>query len=191
MVALDAVLVKNPSDILRKRHRPRRRRLVNAADETAHCRCRGLTDRLACQQFVECPGKVILRRLRTRNADVVLIVDPASIADRPLGVQDENFRRALDSQLIGQDIIDVFQDGELDAGVFGKAGDLRNAVLLIGVDAQELDAFGLVVLGELGQARSIKLGNGTFAADERQHHGFFRRELLKRRFRAAIVAQRK
>ena len=120
-VALDAMLVKNPSDILRERHRSRRGRFVNAADETAHRRCCGLTDRLACQHFVECPGKVVLRRLGTRDADIVLIVDPASIADLALGVENENFGRALDSQLIGQDIIDIFQDGEFDAGIFGKA----------------------------------------------------------------------
>ena len=189
-VALDAMLVKNPGDIFREGHRSRGGRLVYATDETAHCRCRRLADRFARQQFIECRRQVVLRRLCPRNADVVLIVDPPAIADRSLAVQDENFRGALDSQLVGQDVIDVFQDGELDAGVLGKASDLRNAVLLIGVDTQELHALGLVSLGQLGQARSIKLGHRTFAADERQHDRLFRRELLQRRFRATVIAQR-
>ena len=76
-VALDAAPVENSSDILGESHRSRRRRLVYSADVTAHRRRRWLTDRLARQQFIESRGEVVLRRLRTRNADVVLIVDPA------------------------------------------------------------------------------------------------------------------
>ena len=49
----------------------------------------GLLTGLPASNSSSAAGQVVLRRLRPRNADVVLIVDPPAIADRSLGVQDD------------------------------------------------------------------------------------------------------
>src|SRR5262249_53338865 len=168
----EAVLLQDGSDVLRIGYRAFFGRRLDSADETTRRLCEWLAHRFACQKFLESNCQIPAGRLDAREANTILVIDAAPIANHLLVVEDKNLRGAHGSELIRHDIAYVLENRERDPAAFGILGDGRNRVLLIGVEAQESDFFRLEVSGQLGQTRTIELGYGTLATHEDDHDQF-------------------
>ena len=77
--------------------------------------------------------------------DGVLVVDAAAVADNAAFVEHEHFRRARGPEPVGEDVADVLQHGEGDVVGTHVTGHVADAVLGVGVDADEGDAARLVL----------------------------------------------
>ena len=143
-VAGDATVAEDPGHMLRVGDGRIGPGLGDPADLAADGLGPRRGDRPAGEQVVERRGELAPRRGRTMDAKAELVVDPPAIPDDPVRVQHEDLRRPLDGQPIGQLVAHVFQQRERQVVLPGKPGQRRGGILLIGVNAEESDAFLLV-----------------------------------------------
>src|SRR5262245_55182026 len=103
-MTFDAALAQNPADVLRVGDVAARLRPGQPADQTAdgwHARQGDLAFR---EQIAHGIREIAPNRLTTLYANVILIVDPSSVADNPLCIQNNGLRRAQGTQLVRDDV---------------------------------------------------------------------------------------
>ena len=179
-VAGDAVRLKDARDLSRIRHGSAIGRLRGPADRAADRRCPRRRDRSPGEDRLEGVDQVVPGGRRSMDADGVLIVDPAPIDDGSRPIQDEDLGRPLGPKAVGQAIADVLEDRERQIVLVGEPADRDRSVLLVGVDAEEANASLLEIAGDLGQPRSIGLGQGALGPQEREHDDLPVTSLVKR-----------
>jgi hypothetical protein len=108
-----------------------------------------LANRLSGEKFVQGDGQVPARRLGPGVADPKLIVHTAPVPNSSIRIEHENLRGSLSAKLIGNNIADIFQNGKIDMVSLGEMTDLRNPILLIGVNSQEGDAFRIKLTSQI------------------------------------------
>ena len=99
-------------------------------------------------------------------ADAELIVDAPLIADHALPIEDERLGRTLGAELIGDPIAGVLQDRKRQVVFACMLGNVRRAVLAIGVDCQELHAPGFIVLAHFGEPGKVRVVDRAFRAEK-------------------------
>ena len=62
------------------------------------------------QQVVKRRGQIAFGWRWTVHAEAELVVHPAAIADDPLFIEDEDLRRPLHGERVGQLVTDIFQE---------------------------------------------------------------------------------
>jgi hypothetical protein len=107
-----AVLLQKGSDVFAIGRRRFGLLVPNAANRTADGRRLGHRYGPVGQQSFDGVAQFRLCRLGAALADVVLIVDAAAIADLPLPIEDERFRRPLRAEAVGDDIARVLHKRE-------------------------------------------------------------------------------
>ena len=110
-------------------------------------------------------------RLAARHADAELIIDRSAVADYARLIEQEDLRRADRPEPVGNFVPQVLEDGEFDLRRANVVSDLGQRVLLIRVNADELDLFAVILLGELRQLRPVKTGERTVGAEKDDDDG--------------------
>ena len=172
-MALDAAAVEDRGDVLGERDRAVRGRLLRPADQAAGDVGRRLADRLAGEQFVQSagPGRGSCGLSRcTPTAYWSSIA--AAVADDPLVVEHEHFRRAAGAEAVGRQVVQVLQDREGDAVLAGIGGDLGDAVLRVRVDADEADALRAVLGSPTRPAAGRRASPAGIRCRRRRRRGF-------------------
>ena len=111
-MAGDAAIAEDPGDLLGVGDGRVPLGLRDPADPAAGGLGPRRGDRPAGQQVVERRGQVAPGRRRAVHAEAELVVDPAAIAHDPARVEDEDLRRPLDAQPVGQLVAHVLQQRE-------------------------------------------------------------------------------
>ena len=93
-MALDAMVVEHPRDLLGVGNLAGRRFVIHFADETADGRHGRSANRFAGQETIERGNEILFRNAGAREPDAVLIVDRATVSNRSLIVEHKHFWRA-------------------------------------------------------------------------------------------------
>ena len=113
-MAFHAAFLQNGGDVLRVSDLAALRLVPDPADETAWSFRRFLAYLFAAQQFVEGLNQVAMRGPGPREADAVLVVDAAPVADHAVFIEHEHLGRAQRPELVGQHVSHIFQNWEGD-----------------------------------------------------------------------------
>ena len=173
-MALDAVILHDPRDLVAVGHFAGfSAALEHAADQAAAGIGTGNAHVFAGQQFFQRVGQIRVvdfkLRIPAAGLNAVLIVDAPGVANLAIGIEHEHLRIAPGAHLVGQQIVEIFQEREFDLVRLGVLRHFGDRVLPIGIDSHEGHALGLVGFGHLGQPRAIQLAKRTLNAHERNH----------------------
>ena len=84
------------------------------------------------------------------------------------------------SSEVGDDVAGVLQDGERDAVLLACSATALGRLAGVGVDRQEDDALGLVLLGQLGQRGAVEVADRAVGAGEDQDDGLLAAKAVER-----------
>ena len=118
-----------------------------------------------------------------------LVVDPAVIDDAPLAIEHEHLRRALGAEGVGHFVARVLEHGDLELVLAGEGGQLRERVLLVGVDRDKRDARCGVFACQLLKPAGILSDERTFNANENDRHRLGLLQVVELELLAAKVGQ--
>src|SRR5436190_19081986 len=136
-MARHAALMQDGGYVLGIGYIARRSCPLNTAYEAANRRLSWLTDISAREQVVQGIANEVSRGGRTGIADAVLIIDPAPVADDPVGIDDKHLGGPLRAALIGDGVAGVLQNGKVDIGLPRVMRDFGQSVLLVRVNSDE------------------------------------------------------
>ena len=117
-------------------------------------------------------GQIAAADLRALDSHAELIVDPAAITNRALGVEHEDLGRAHGAKLVGQFAICVEQDRELDLALLDVALHVFGRVLHVRDDPHHGHPLLRNLRGNLGQPRTVHPGQWAFGPQERDDDQF-------------------
>ena len=108
-MALDATIRKEPSNLVGISDGSIRFWRARATDQAADGFGLCHAHRFTVEQFVECELQVLPLRLVFDVTDAELIIDATGIANSPLSIEHDHARRAINSELVGNAIADIFE----------------------------------------------------------------------------------
>ena len=88
------------------------------------------------------------------HAEAELVVNPPTIADDRIVIENKNLRRQFHVQPAGQFVPHVFQERKWQVQFLGKPGRCGRGVEPIRINADECDFFLLIVSRQLGEFRT-------------------------------------
>ncbi len=149
------------------RHRDQRR--LDSVEQTALDLGRRHLDRPIRQERIQCVADVILGRRITGLADLVLIIDGAAVTHPPGPIQNQDLRVSFHQSAVGNLVLGIFEDREVDAHLMDVPRNVLLAVMGIGADPQEHDALRFVVAIHLDQPGGVLVCHRTVGSDKDQH----------------------
>ena len=128
-MTLDAMLIEDSRDLIRKGDRTRRIGRSLATDEASNNLGRWSTHTPRSQQVVNRAGNERLLRLIADVADSVLIVDSTVVTHDAFFVENQNLWRASRSDLIGDSVIEILQNWKTNLVNPCIGRDFRNRIV--------------------------------------------------------------
>src|SRR5690606_9852851 len=110
---------------------------------------------------------VRLPAARRALVERVLIVDGAAIPERPFRIEDEDLRRALRAEHVGDLMALVLQDRKTDSMLLDERADLLDVIVGVRVESKERDAAGAKLLRKLLEPRRVEFRDGTSDSAQR------------------------
>ena len=187
----DAIVLKDAADLFGVRHvaiRLRREDATNVAADGGDFLGRHL---FAGQQLIHRIRQPGLLRFVSPFAVGELIVDAAVVANDPLGIEHEYLRSPLGLQGVGHFVARILEQRKLNLALLGEVGDLRQRILLVGVDAEKSDPLLLILRRQLRQPRAILSHQGALGSHKGDDDDFAFLKVRERPGFAAEVRERK